>query len=297
MAEPQTPNRTNHRRADSARSGSAQGDPAQLDSVQAEPGIGLLEQAFGTRPDRLASFDPRARVILAVLFATTVVSLQGLTTAVVALCSAGLVAWFGGVSLRRLRHLLPLELLMLVLLMTLPFSVPGARLLQLGSLAASAEGLGLALLILLKANAVVLILFGMVGALGPGPTVHALARLGMPAKLCQLLWLTLRQIDLVGDEYRRMRLAMRARAFVPRSGRHSWNALGWLIGMLLVRSLARGQRVADAMRCRGFDGQLRLLQRFDWQRCDTLILVGALTLLVTLLLADVVWTKSSPLIH
>ena len=296
MVEPLTPNRTNRRRADSARPGSAQGDPAQLDSGQAEPGGGLLERAFGGRADRLARFDPRARVILAVLFATSVVSLQWLTTAFVALCVAGLVAWLGGVSLRRLRHLLPLELLMLVLLLTLPFSVPGAALLQLGPLAASAEGLGLALLILLKANAVVLILFGMVGALGPGPTVHALARLGMPAKLGQLLWLTLRQIELVGDEYRRMRLAMRARAFVPRSDRHSWNALGWLIGMLLVRSLARGQRVADAMRCRGFDGQLRLLQRFRWRQLDTLMLVGALSLLATLLLADLVLVKSSPLI-
>ncbi|WP_462322133.1 cobalt ECF transporter T component CbiQ [Halochromatium sp.] len=286
MAEPPTPKQTGPDQADSARSGTAPGESAQGDLGQTASGIGLLEQAFGERSDRLAAFDPRARVVLAVLFATTVVSLQSLTMAALALGAASLVAWLGGVSLQRLRHLLPLELLMVVLLLTLPFSVPGTPLLQLGPLVASAEGLGLALLILLKANAVVLILFGMVGSLGPGPTVHALAGLGMPTKLCQLLWLTLRQIELVGDEYRRMRLAMRARAFVPRSDRHSWNALGWLIGMLLVRSLARGQRVAEAMRCRGFDGQLRLLQRFHWQRCDTLVLVGALTLLAAVLLAD-----------
>ncbi|MFP4077365.1 MAG: cobalt ECF transporter T component CbiQ [Halochromatium sp.] len=245
-----------------------------------------LGQPLAERLDRFACFDPRARLVLAGLLALTVVSLQTLSAGLVALLAAGAIAGLGGVSPRRLRVLLPLELLMLVLLLTLPFSVPGTPLLSVGPLVASREGGALALLILFKANAVVLILFGLVGSLGAGPTVHALARLGLPAKLCQMLLLTLRQIDLVGDEYARMRLAMRARAFVPRSDRHSWRALGWLIGMLLVRSLARARRVADAMRCRGFDGRLRLLRRFRWRRRETLLLLGVSPLLVGLLLLD-----------
>lgn len=281
MTEP-----SNTARADQDRASLAKPKQRPADQDWAEYGLGALEQRFGARPDRLAALDPRARIINSVLFAVTVVSLQSLSAAVWAFGCACLLAWAGGVSARRLLHLLPLELLMLLLVLTLPFSVPGAPMLQLGPLAASAEGLGLALLILFKANAVVLSLLGLVGALGPGSTVHALARLGLPSKLCQLLLLTLRQIDLVGDEYQRMRLTMRARAFVPRSDRHSWRALGWLIGMLLVRSLARGQRIADAMRCRGFDGQLRLLQRFYWQRRDTLVIVVVLMLLVVLVLAD-----------
>ncbi len=245
-----------------------------------------LQRPLAEREDRLAAFDPRARLILAALLALTVVSLQTANAGLVALFAAGAIARLGGVSLRRLRYLLPLELLMLVLLLTLPFSVPGTLLLAVGPLVASREGGALALLILFKANAVVLILFGLVGSLGAGPAVHALARLGLPSKLCQLVLLTLRQIDLVGDEYARMRLAMRARAFVPQSNRHSWRALGWLSGMLLVRSLARARRVADAMRCRGFDGQRRLLWRFRWRRRDTLLLLGALPLLAGLLLLD-----------
>ena len=245
-----------------------------------------LGQPLGEHGDRFTRFDPRARLILAALLALTVVSLQTLSAGAVALLAAGAIAGLGGVSPGRLRALLPLELLMLVLLLTLPFSVPGTPLLAVGPLVASREGGALALLILFKANAVVLILFGLVGSLGAGPTVHALARLGLPAKLCQMLLLTLRQVDLVGDEYARMRLAMRARAFVPRSDRQSWRALGWLIGMLLVRSLARARRVADAMRCRGFDGRLHLLRRFRWQRRDTLLLLGLSPLLVGLLMLD-----------
>lgn len=296
MAEPPNSDRasSDRRNPDQVRPDQVRSDQVRSDRTaqgraeQELAGLGAaaLEQLFGARADRLALFDARARIITAVLFAISVVSLQSLSLAVLAFGGACLVAWVGGVSARRLRHLLPLELLMLVLVLTLPFSVPGEPVAQFGSLAASVEGLALALLILFKANAVVLSLFGLVGAMGPAPTVHALTRLGLPSKLCHLLFLTLRQIDLVADEYRRLLLAMRARAFVPRADRQSWRALGWLIGMLLVRSLARGQRVADAMRCRGFDGRLRLLQRFDWQRRDTLMLLSAASLFAALVLVD-----------
>jgi cobalt/nickel transport system permease protein len=248
--------------------------------------LGAVATGIGERPDRLAALDPRVRLIGAAMLAVTLVSLTSLTSAVVALLAAIALALLGGVPVRRLQHLLPLELLMLLLLITLPFSVPGKSLLEIGSLSASAEGLRLAGLILLKANAVVLSLFGLVAVLGASQVVHALARLGVPAKLCHLLLLTLRQILLVGDEYRRMRLAMRARAFVPRSDRHSWRALGWLIGMLLVRSLARGQRLGEAMRCRGFDGRLHLLHRGRWRRLDSLVLAVAVSVCVALFAFD-----------
>lgn len=261
-----------------------------LRSAPDEPGdqleLGAFATGIGERPDHLAALDPRVRLISAAVLAVTLVSLTSLTSAVVALLAAIGLALLGGVPARRLQHLLPLELLMLLLLITLPFSVPGTTLLGIGSLSASVEGLHWAGLILLKANAVVLGLFGLVAVLGASQVVQALARLGVPAKLCQLLFLTLRQILLIGDEYRRMRLAMRARAFVPRSDRRSWRALGWLIGMLLVRSLARGQRLSEAMRCRGFDGRLHLLHRGRWQQSDSLVLAFAVSACLVLFAFD-----------
>jgi cobalt/nickel transport system permease protein len=139
---------------------------------------------------------------------------------------------------------------------------------------------------LLKANTVVLSLFGLVAALGARQAVQALEQLGVPSKLCHLLLLTLRQIQLVGDEYRRMRQAMRARAFVPRSDRHSWRVLGWSLGMLLVHSLARAERVAQAMRCRGFDGRLHVLGGREWQRPDTWLMLTLAPLCLVALAVD-----------
>lgn len=253
--------------------------PGELD-------LGALAAGLGARPDHLGRFDPRARVLFAALLALTIVSLTSPASAGAGLLAALGLALLAGVSLRGLRYLLPFELLLFVLLLTLPFSVPGEPVFVMGPLTASAEGVRLAALIVLKANAVVLALLGLVAVLGPAPAIHALGRLGAPAKLCELLSLTLRQIALVADEYQRMRQAMRARAFVARSDRQTWRALGWLIGMLLVRSMMRGQRVSEAMRCRGFDGRLHLLQLYHWRRDDTALLAGATVACAALVAAD-----------
>lgn len=175
---------------------------------------------------------------------------------------------------------------MLILLSTLPFTVPGEALVELGPLAASAEGVRHAALILFKANAVVLALLVLVGSLDPGTIGHALARLGVPDRLVHLLLFTVRQIHLLHREYRRLRQAMRARAFVPHSDRHTWNSLGWLIGMLLVRGIGRSQRLVDAMRCRGFQGRLYLLDSLSWRRLDSLLAAACTASLGGLLLLD-----------
>ena len=67
--------------------------------------------------------------------------------------------------------------------------------------------------------------------------------------------LTVRYLSLIRDEARRLHDAMRARAFAPRSNRHTWQSYGYLIGMLLVRALERARRVEEAMACRGYSGR------------------------------------------
>jgi cobalt/nickel transport system permease protein len=56
-----------------------------------------------------------------------------------------------------------------------------------------------------------------------------------------------------------LRIAMRVRGFRPGSNRHTWRSLGYLVGMLLVRSLERAERVRAAMLCRGYTGQFPAL--------------------------------------
>jgi cobalt/nickel transport system permease protein len=237
--------------------------------------------------DRLAARDPRLRILAAAALALAIIGLRHPTTAAGALLLALALARAAGLPGPLLRRrLLALEGFMLILLLTLPFTVAGEPLFTLGSLSASRAGAEQALLILLKANAVVVVLLALVGRLEPVVFGHALARLGLPQKLVHLLLFTVHQVHLLHQEYQRMDQAMRVRAFVPRSDRHTWNSYGWLIGMLLVRSLARSRRIMQAMRLRAFHGRLYLLDNPHWCPGDTAAGTAALFSVAVLLAAD-----------
>jgi cobalt/nickel transport system permease protein len=85
-----------------------------------------------------------------------------------------------------------------------------------------------------------------------------LGRLGVPAVLVSTLHFMIRYLAVLGDELARMVQARRSRTF-RRSGVLDWGLLTGLIGMLLIRSFERGERVHAAMLARGWDGTIRSL--------------------------------------
>ncbi len=90
---------------------------------------------------------------------------------------------------------------------------------------------------------------------------------------------------MLGIEYRRLRLAMRARGFAPKTDRHTLRTFGFLVGMLVVRAAERSERVLDAMRCRGFDGRFHALATTRFALADAVglaLLAAGLGLLVAL---------------
>ncbi|EGV17177.1 cobalt ECF transporter T component CbiQ [Thiocapsa marina] len=219
----------------------------------------------------LRTLDPRLRIIAAALFALVVVSLSGLATLFTALGLALSVMLAARLPARpTLQRIAAMDGFMLMILVLLPLTVPGTPILEWGGFTASAEGLIKAVEILLKANAVVLVLLALVGSLDAVTLGHALARLRMPSNLVQLLFFTVRYIGVIGEEYARLRTAMRARGFRPANSLHTYRSIGYLVGMLLVRSLERSERILAAMRCRGFEGRFHLLDDFAYGRSDAL---------------------------
>ena len=146
---------------------------------------------------------------------------------------------------------------------------------------ASLEGARQALAIILRANAVVLALLALLAIREPINLGYGAAALGFSLKLIHLFMMTVRYIQVLGEEFQRLRNAMKARAFVPASNWHTWRSYGWMMGMLLVRSIERAQRIVDAMHCRGFDGSLYLNQQLRWAKTDSVALL--LLLLLSLL--------------
>lgn len=203
------------------------------------------------------ALSPRARLLSALVLVIATVSLRGIVAQGAALGLALILALLSGQAARPLLHRLAhVEGFMALLLLMLPFTVPGPPLASLGPLTVSAEGLLRAVGIALKVNAAVLLGFALLGTVEPVRLGHAARRLGVPVRLVQLFLFTTRYIDLFRDEIRRRREAMRARAFVRRSSLHSFRSYGNLAGMVLVRALEKAQRVEEAMRCRAFDGRL-----------------------------------------
>jgi cobalt/nickel transport system permease protein len=85
-----------------------------------------------------------------------------------------------------------------------------------------------------------------------------MAALGAPQRLVHLLLFLVRYLPNLREDLARQRDAMRARAFAPTLSRHAWRSFGNLVGMLLVRTIERAERVDEAMRCRGFSGRFPL---------------------------------------
>lgn len=236
---------------------------------------------------RPAGLDPRTRVLAAISLVIAIVSLQGPAMLAVALAGALGLALLSELPLAGLaRRLLHIEGFMLVLLVLLPLTTPGTLLFTVGPLAASTEGLMLALILILRIAACVTVVFALLGGLEPVRLAAALAGLSVPVRLVHLLLFVIRYIAIFRDEARRLTAAMRARAFAGRAGLHSLRSYGNLAGMLMVRALDRAERVDEAMRCRGFDGRFPLPAVGCWGRSDALFGSGVAMAAALLLAAD-----------
>lgn len=208
-------------------------------------------------PASLDGLDPRARLLGTGLAVILVLMLHDLgVLAAVALAALALALALGpgrGALVHRLLHM---EGFMLVLLVFLPFTVPGTPLFGHPPLAASAEGVHRAVEILLKVNASAFLVFAFLAGLEPVRLGQGALGLKVPERLVQIFFLVVRYGAVLRAEATRLDEAMRARAFVPRSSLHTWRSYGHLFGMLIVRALERAERVGEAMRCRGYDGRL-----------------------------------------
>lgn len=236
-----------------------------------------IASPFATGDSLIHRLDPRIRLLSAAALT--------LPTALLHRTNASLAALGFGIILILLTRL-PLgkvaarvatvNVFILFLWLFIPFSLPGTPVFTWGPLAATHEGVEFALLITIKSNAIVLALLALLGTIGVQDLGPAMQQLKIPGKLCHILLFTYRYIFVIYQEYVTMRQAMRARGFKPKTNKHTYRSYAWLIGMLLVKSWDRAERVHNAMRCRGFRNQFYSLTEFSTSFKDYAFLVGCL---------------------
>jgi len=166
------------------------------------------------------------------------------------------------------RRLLRLNSFMAVVFILVPVTYPGRAAFTVGTLTYTVEGLTWCVVLVLKANAIVLTLTALLGTVELFELGHAFQHFRVPDKLIHLFMFTLRYLDVLHHEYETLLRAMKTRAFRPRMSRHTYASYGNLVAMLLVRSLERSERIMAAMKCRGFRGKFYIFRHFEFHRRD-----------------------------
>ena len=152
----------------------------------------------------IGRIDPRARIVVAVVFSIMTAEVRGFYALGIALAAAILAGAFSGFSPATiLKRLLPLNALMLILAILLPFSMPGKPIAMIGPLCFSQEGLLLVGKIAIKGNAIVLAILVLIGTMEVNTLGHALSHLRVPAGLSHLFLFTVRYLDVLHREYLR----------------------------------------------------------------------------------------------
>jgi len=226
----------------------------------------------------LQRLDPRWRLAAVLCGTCSVVLLQTPPPALTALAAALSLVLLGRLPLRWVGVRLGAALILpAFFVLWLPLAIqPGHVVWDVGGVAISATGLAHAITLLAKAACVVTLMLVLLATAPVHETFKAAQSLYIPGWLVHLALLSYRYVFLLGDEFGRLRTALRVRGYRNRASLHSYRTIGQVAGTLLVRGHERSERVAQAMRCRGFDGHFRSLHDFQTRGADVLFFAAAI---------------------
>ncbi len=231
----------------------------------------------------MAHADPRLRVVTGFVLAMLLAVSQRFDTLLAGLALAAILYVAAELPTEPMRRrLVHLNIFMALLLPFLALHATPSEGAWLPALALSREGAMAALRIVIKGNAIVLVVSALISTMDTPTLGHTLAHLRVPDKLVHLFLFTVRYVEVLHMEYLRVMRGIRARGFRPRANRHTYRTISSLAGMLLVRSFDRSERVLAAMKCRGFRGKFFLLDYFHAARGDFVFGLVALAFAVTL---------------
>jgi cobalt/nickel transport system permease protein len=220
----------------------------------------------------LGRLDARWRLAALLGAATAAAAVRSLPAAAAALVGAWLLALVARLpAVWYFQRLAGVAAVLLLFAAPLPFLLEGpGPSWQWGPVHVWAHGLVAAGTLLAKALAVITILIVLLATAPLDATLKAARALRIPGLFVQLALLSYRYVFVLIDELRRLRVALRVRGYRNRPTLHSYRTLSHVTGSLLVRGHERAERVSQAMRCRGFDGQFRSLTAFQTRAVDVL---------------------------
>lgn len=231
----------------------------------------------------LYRLDTRLKLVLSFLWSILLASLNHIDSVLIALCISFALIILAHWSWRNLvKRLIVVNAFIVFLWIMLPFSFssPGRVIASIGFLDITYEGVHLAALITIKANAMLIAIIALLCTTPLFTLATAAKAIGVPEKLTSLFLLTFRYSLVILQEYTRLRIAMQVRAFNASLNRHSLNCLGYLVGSLLVRSFDRSERIHRAMLCRGYNGTLHMRTNFKLKKIDYIFATSFICIMI-----------------
>ncbi len=227
--------------------------------------------------------DPRIKFITFIPYIFVIAIMKGLTGPLVALIFSIIMIFLSRLTLRKIiSRLFVVNAFIVLLWIFIPFSYPGDVIFRLGPFTATHEGMIFVLSITLKANAIVIATIAILGTSEVFSLAHALVHLKVPLKLVYLFFFFYRYISVMHEEYSRLKKALAVRAFKPKTNLHTYKTYAYLVGMLIVSSFDRSQRIYNAMLCRGFKGKFPIVSHFNLRRKD--VVFGFMMFIITVLM-------------
>ncbi len=238
----------------------------------------------------LHSLDPRLKLICLAMLAFTYSFLSSpvlLMAMILATFTLFMVSGLpGGFILARLK--LP-SFIILILVFTLPLISGDTVLFSLGPVSLKQEGLYSALLMAVRFFCIISTAMIILNTSPLLTYIKAVRAMGMPWIMADMAFLVFRYLQVIGDDYKRMKTSMKIRGFEGnRLSLGTLRTISWLTGGLLVRSLERSDWIYRSMRNRGYGSAGRSQHEFKAGRFD-LAVSGAVIMTALCLAVLEIW--------
>ncbi|GAB5047429.1 cobalt ECF transporter T component CbiQ [Thermodesulfovibrio sp. TK110] len=227
--------------------------------------------------------DPRLKIIVFSIFSILCATATGLKTP-----SLFLIYSVFSIFIARLRirpffsRLSVANFFILFIWIFVPISYPGNPYISFVGLKISHEGLLYALSITLKANAIIIATITLLSTSSINALAHAMLHLKAPKKLVTVFFLFYRYITVIHDEYLKIKRAVIARGFVPKTSIHTYRTYAYIVGGMLIKSYERAEEIYKAMLCRGFQGYFPLFEHFHMRKIDVIFSIVSIFVFILL---------------
>ena len=102
--------------------------------------------------------------------------------------------------------------------------------------------------------------------------VRALNELRFPKKIVSSVYFTLKMIQTLSDEFKKIKTTLRARGFSANSSMFTYETYGNLFGHIFVKSIKKAEALQDSFKLRGFKGKIYLINNYKLSFYDFILL-------------------------